>query len=73
MVKKCIIGKGKKTFTTSKFQDESGNIITNSQDISNQFNDFFVNGGPKFASDIQNTGKNYSDYLGNMRFMFICL
>ena len=28
---------------------------------------FFVNVGPKLASDIQNTGKNYYDYLHNMR------
>ena len=38
-------------------------MFTDPQDISNKFNDFFVNIGPKLASNIQNTGKNYYDYL----------
>ena len=46
-----------------KFKDECGSILTNPQDISNKFNDFFVNIGPKRASDIHNTSKNYYDYL----------
>ena len=47
----------------AKYKDECGSILTNPQDISNKFNDFFVNIGPKLASDIHNTGKNYYDYL----------
>ena len=35
------------------------------EDISNQFNDFFVNVGPKLASNIQSTGKSYFEYLKN--------
>ena len=62
-----IIGKGKRQSPQSKFWGDDGNVITDSQDISNHFNDFFVNVGPKLASDIQNTGKNYYDYLHNMR------
>ena len=50
-----------------KFKDESGNAFTNPHDISNQFNDFFVNVGPELASNIQNTGKNYYDYLHEMK------
>ena len=61
-----IIGKGRKQKSQCKFKDDSGKIITNSQDISNHFNDFFVNVGPKLASDIQNTGKNYHEYLHDM-------
>ena len=38
-------------------------MFTDPQDISNKFNDFIVNLGPKLASNIQNTGKNYYDYL----------
>ena len=62
-----IIGKGKGQSSQSKFRGENDNVITDSQDIANHFNDFFVNVGPKLASDIQNTGKNYYDYLHNMR------
>ena len=50
-----------------KYKDESGNTFTNPQDISIQFNDFFVNVGPELASNIQNTGKNYFDYLHEMK------
>ena len=59
------IGKGKRQSSQRKFKDKSGN--TNPQDISNQFNDFFVNVGPELASNIQNTGKNYYDYLHEMK------
>ena len=62
-----IIGKGRKQSSQCKFKDESNNIITNSHDISDKFNDFFVNVGPKLASSIQNTGKNYFDYLHDMK------
>ena len=41
--------------------------VTNPQEICNQFNSFFVNVGPKLASNIKNTGKNYYDYLPDMR------
>ena len=62
-----IIGNGRKQPSQCKFKDESNNIITNSHDISDKFNDFFVNVGPKLASSIQNTGKNYFDYLHDMK------
>ena len=62
-----IIGKDKRQSSQCKFKDESGNTFTIPQDISNQFNDFFVNVGPELASIIQNTGKNYYDYLHEMK------
>ena len=37
--------------------------ITEPKTISNAFNNFFVAIGPKLASKIQHTGKNYFDYL----------
>ena len=58
-----IIGKGKKQSSQCKFRDDSGNVITDPQNIADQFNNFFVNVGPKLASDIQNSGKNYHEYL----------
>ena len=57
----CVIGKSNKQSYQCKFKDDCG--ITNPQDICNKFNDFFVNVRPKLASSIQNTGKNYYDYL----------
>ena len=48
-----IIGKGKRQSPQSKFRGENGNVITDSQDISNHFNDFFfVNVGPKTTMTI---------------------
>ena len=58
-----VIGKGQKQSSYSKFKDECDNVFTNPQDISNKFNEFFVNIGPELASNIHNTGKNYYDYL----------
>ena len=63
----CIIGRGNKQSTQCKFKDDCGNTVTNPQEICNQFNSFFVNVGPKLASNIKNTGKNYYDYLPDMR------
>ena len=37
--------------------------MTDSPTISNQFNNFFVNIGPKLASTINNNGKHYYEYL----------
>ena len=62
-----IIGKEKGKTPNCRFRDDDGNIITDSQDICNNFNNFFVNVGPKLASSIQNTGNNYYDYLANMK------
>jgi len=58
-----IIGKTKNNSVHSKFKDESGNMLSDPKDISNKFNTFFVNIGPKLASNINNTGKKYFDYL----------
>jgi len=58
-----IIGRGKKQSSQSKFTDEYGNVLTDPTDIANGFNDFFVNVGPKLASNIHNDGKKYYDYL----------
>ena len=63
----CVISRGNKQSTQCKFKDDCGNTITNPQEICNQFNSFFVNVGPKLASNIKNTGKNYYDYLPDMR------
>ena len=63
----CVIGRGNKQSTQCKFKDDCGNTITNPQEICNQFNSFFVNVGPKLSSNIKNTGKNYYDYLPDMR------
>ena len=62
-----ILGRGKRQSPQSKFRGDNGYLLTDSQDISNYFNDFIVNVGPKLALDIQNTGKNYYYYLHNMR------
>ena len=50
-----------------KFKVESGNTFTNPQDISNQFNDFFVNVGPELASNIQIIQIPNYDYLHDLK------
>ena len=60
-----ILGPGKKQSAHNKFKDDIGNVFIKPEDISNQFNDFFVNVGPKLASNIQSTGKSYFEYLKN--------
>ena len=62
-----IIGKGRRQSSQCKCKDECNKTITNTHDISDKFIDFFVNVGPKLASNIQNTGKYYFDYLPDMK------
>jgi hypothetical protein len=59
-----VLGRGKQQITQSKFKDDLGNVLTDSTEIANKFNDFFVDIGPKLASKIENTGKRYYEYLG---------
>jgi hypothetical protein len=58
-----VIGRTQKQTLSEQYKRESGTIITDPTVISNEFNDFFVNVGPKLASQIHNSGKNYYDYL----------
>ena len=51
-----VLGGGKKQSTQNKFKDDDGNVFIDPEDISNQFNDFFVNIGPKLASNIHSSG-----------------
>ena len=60
-----IIGKRKTEKQQSTFKTDSGNIVSEPESISNSFNDFFVNIGPKLASEINHTGKDYFEYLKN--------
>ena len=59
--------------TRSLYIGKSGTIITDPNKIPNEFNDFFVNIGPKLASKIQSTGKQYYEYLNdsNKRSVFM--
>ncbi len=58
-----IIGRNKKSKIQTQFTTSQGQKISDPQIISNDFNDFFVNIGPKLASTITTDGKNYYDYL----------
>jgi len=60
-----VIGRNKQSKVQSKFVNSKGENITNPQTISNDFNDFFVNIGPKLASKIKSNGKKYYDYMKN--------
>ncbi len=62
-----VIGKQKKQTVQTNFKDKQNKILTDPVEISNRFNDFFVQVGPELASNIQSTGKKYYEYLGNSR------
>ena len=59
----CVIGRAQKTSLSHQYKRKSGTIITDPTIIANEFNDFFVNVGPTLASQINNSGKNYYEYL----------
>ena len=58
-----IIGRRKNRSVQSTFKTEQVEKLTDPKIISDAFNTFFVDIGPKLASKIQHTGKNYFDYL----------
>ena len=58
-----IIGRGKPKTTLNKLLNSEGSNITDPQLISDEFNNFFVNIGPKLASTIQTNGPKYSEYM----------
>ncbi len=58
-----VIGRGKKLIQPDKFKSDTEVNISEPAKISNEFNDFFVNIGPKLASKIQHSGKDYYEYL----------
>lgn len=60
-----ITGRNKQQKVQSQFVNSDGEKITNPQTISNDFNDFFVNIGPKLASEIKSNGKDYYDYMNS--------
>lgn len=60
----CVIQKGKKEHNLpSKFHDEFKSY-DNIQSISEGFNDFFVNVGPKLSGKIQTSNVHFETYLG---------
>ena len=60
-----IIGRCKSVSQQSTFKTDDGHVVSESEKISNSFNDFFVNIGPKLASGIKHSGKDYFEYLLN--------
>ena len=60
-----IINKNRTTSNyPDEFKDESNNLISNSNDIANNFNKFFVNVGPNLAKKIENDNStSIYDYM----------
>jgi hypothetical protein len=70
-----ILGKSRVNKEFPRYFNINGKSITNIKDISTYFNDFFVNIGPKLASEINTNGKlRFSNYMNsinvNTRFKF---
>ena len=61
----CIIGRCKSVSQQSTFKTDDGDIVFEPDKLYNSFNDFFVNIGPKLASGIKHSGKDYFEYLLN--------
>ena len=59
---KSIINRNKVPVYQTKFK-YNGNEISDGNDISNKFNDFFINIGPTLASAIPNTNRSPLNYL----------
>ena len=60
-----VIGRGQRRALSKQFKNQSGEMITDSKCIADEFNDFFVNVGPNLAAKINSTGKSFYDYLKN--------
>ena len=58
-----ILGRKKNALIQPQFKNSHGKNSSDPQLIANDFNDFFVNIGPKLASKINSTGKEYHEYL----------
>ena len=58
-----IIGRHKTASQQNTFKTDGGNVVTEPDNIANCFNNFFVDIGPKLASNIQHSGKDYYEYL----------
>ena len=58
-----IIGRNKSKKQQESFKTEENDIIIDPERISDQFNNFFVDIGPKLASNIHHSGKEYFTYL----------
>ena len=63
-----VIRRGNHTKKYSEFMYNGNNKVYNKQVIANMFNDFYINIGPKLASDIdtKNVDTQYDYYLKNM-------
>ena len=59
-----IIGRNKKDNQQTVFK-KGTDLVTSPIEIANEFNKFFVNIGPKLAKEINNSGKDYFEYMNN--------
>ena len=59
-----IIGRNKKDNQQTVFK-KGTDLVTSPIEIANEFNKFFVNIGPKLAKEINNSGKDYFEYINN--------
>ena len=59
------MGQCKSKIQQNIFKTDDGDVVTEPDSISNSFNNFFVDVGPKLASNIKHSGKDYFEYLLN--------
>ena len=63
LIMKKITGKLTSQKSFPKTLNTAQGLITNKQNMANEFNKFFTNIGPKLASKIQNVNTNFKQYL----------
>ena len=70
---KNVISKNKHSKLTTEFKISDSKTITDKKEISNRFNNYFVNVGLSLANKIPTTAKNYRDFLppNNTQSMYI--
>ena len=63
-----LLGRGKKTSTLCDFVVKNNAKITNTNEIANEFNDFYINVGPNLAKNIDsaNLDIQFNDYIKNI-------
>ena len=58
-----VINKKNNLFSSEKFVNDDGSMVTNPDDIVECFNDFFVNIGDRLANEIPAATTNIKSYL----------
>jgi len=63
-----VLHQNKSEMFPSEFHAESGEVITDTKEIADHFNEYFVNIGSKLAEQISSTGVSFSTFFKKFKF-----